>query len=109
MLFQIVWPGSAALIWLSIIRMLLHRRTTTLDATGLKLVNRIGPIQNTQVFEKSQILGFRHDTNMSSNNTNFYRVRLEDMLGKKSTIVDNITESTTAEVLARHLNAWKHS
>ncbi len=39
----------------------------------------------------------------------FYRVRLEDMLGKKSTIVDNITESTTAEVLARRLNAWKHS
>jgi hypothetical protein len=44
---------------------------------------------------------------MTSNNTSFYRVRLESVLGKKTTLADGITESTTATALVKRLEAWK--
>ena len=69
----------------------------------MEVRNQLGPVIWTQAFEKSQITGFSHDTNMSSGNTKFYRVRLENVLGKKKTLVDGITESTTAAALVKRL------
>ncbi|MEI6177023.1 MAG: DUF3592 domain-containing protein [Verrucomicrobiota bacterium] len=107
LIFRLVWPVSAAAIWFSIIWQIFHKRIVTIRPDGMEVRNQWGPILHTRNFEKSQILGFSHDTIMSSGNTSFYRVRFESVLGKKTTIVDNITESTTAEVLANRLNAWK--
>jgi len=107
LLFRIVWPVSAVAIWFAIFWQILHKRTVIIRPDGMEVRNQLGPFIHTRNFEKSQILGFSHDTNMSSGNTSFYRVRLESVIGRKTTIVDNITESTTAEVLAKRLDAWK--
>lgn len=107
LIFRIVWPVSAAVIWLIVLWNILHKRTVGFNASGLEVRNQLGPIIWTQAFEKSQITGFSHDTNMTSNNTSFYRVRLESVLGKKKTLADSITESTTAAALVKRLEAWK--
>ncbi|MEO5716268.1 MAG: DUF3592 domain-containing protein [Luteolibacter sp.] len=109
LLFRIVWPVSAAVIWISIIRMALHKRTVTLDHAGMTVSNQLGPVIWTRTYTKRDITGFSHDTNMSSGNTSFYRVRLESVLGKKDTLVDSITESNTAAALAAQLDQWKKS
>jgi hypothetical protein len=107
LIFRIVWPVSAAVIWLIVLWNLLHKRSVTIDSTSIQVRNQLGPVIWTQSFEKSQITGFSHDTNMTSNNTSFYRVRLESVLGKKTTLADGITESTTAAALVKRLEAWK--
>ena len=109
LIFRIVWPVSATAIWLSIIWQLLHRRTVTLDGAGLHVRNQLGPISWKHDFEKSRIVGFSHDTNMSSGSTQYYRVRLESVIGKKSTLVDGITGSATAEAMKSRLDQWKRS
>ena len=98
-----------AVIWLSIFWQLLYKRTVTFTRDGLRLRHQLGPLSREEVMEKSRITGFSHDTNMSSNNVNFYRVRLEDVLGKKKTVADGINRSTTAEALVKRLDAWKKS
>jgi hypothetical protein len=109
LLFRIVWPVSAAAIWAVVIWSLLHKRSVTFDSAGVNVRNQLGPVIWTQGFEKPQITGFSHDTNMSSGNINFYRVRLESVIGKKKTLVDGITESTTAAALVKRLEEWKSS
>jgi hypothetical protein len=109
LIFRLVWPISAAAIWFSIIWQIFHKRIVTIRPDVMEVRNQWGPVIHTRNFEKSQILGFSHDTNMSSNNTSCYRIRLESVFGKKTTVVDNITESATAEVLAKRLDAWKNS
>lgn len=109
LVFQIVWPCSAGVIWLTIFWQLLYKRTATFTGSGLKLIHQLGPVSRGEVFEKSRITGFSHDTNMTSNNTSFYRVRLENVLGKKKTVADGINCSTTAEALVQRLETWKRS
>jgi hypothetical protein len=109
LVFRIVWPATAALMWVAVIWSLLHKRMVTFGETAVEVRNQVGPIISTQVFEKGQITGFSHDSNMSSGNKSFYRVRLETANWKKKTLVDGITESTTAEALAKRLKAWKTS
>jgi hypothetical protein len=46
---------------------------------------------------------------MTSSTTNFYRIQLTTVLGKKETLVDGITESSTAEALVGRLGLWKQS
>jgi hypothetical protein len=107
LVFRIVWPLSAAAIWLIVFWNVLHKRSVKFNTTGLELRNQLGPYIRTRVFEKSRITGFSHDTNMTSNNTRFYRVRLEDVMGKRATLADGITEATTAAALVTRLESWK--
>ena len=109
LIFRMVWPVSAAGIWVLIVWNILHKRTVTFSGTGLAVRNQLGPVIWTQAFEKAYITGFSHDTNMSSNQTSFYRVRLESVLGKKKTLADGITEATTAQALVKRLDRWKKS
>jgi hypothetical protein len=109
LIFRLIWPVSATAIWLAIFWQILHKRAITIRPDGMEVRNQLGPFIHTRNFAKSQILGFSHDTNMSSGTMNFYRVRFESVFAKKTTVVDNITESTTAEVLAKRLDAWKKS
>jgi hypothetical protein len=109
LIFLVVWPVSAAAIWLSVIWQLLHQRTVTLDAAGLQVRNRLGPFGWNRDFTKSRVISFSHDSNMSSGNTRYYRVRLEDVLGKKTTLVDGITGSNAAEALKSRFDQWKRS
>lgn len=109
LLFKIVWPVSAAVIWLVVIWQALHRRTVTFDDSGLRVLNQLGPIQWRAAFDRSQLVGFEYGSNMSSNNTQFYRVRLETFDGKKLTLVDGITDPTTAKTLVERLETWRKS
>ena len=109
LVFCIVWPASAAVIWLTVIWNLLHQRTATFSRTGVEVRNQLGPVVWTQVFDKAQITGFASATNMSSNQTTFYRVWLTSEPGKTKTLVDNITEATTAEALVKRLENWRLS
>jgi Protein of unknown function (DUF3592) len=80
----------------------------TSPAVGAGLV--LSAVWGTRMMrKKSQIASISHDSNMSSNNVIFYRVRLTDVLGKKKTLADGIKGSTTAEALAGRLEAWKKS
>lgn len=106
LVFCLVWPGSAAVIWLIVIWNLLHQRTATFSATGVDVRNQLGPVIWTQAFDKGQISGFGSATNMSSNQTSFYRVWLTAEPGKTKTLADNITEATTAAALVKRLEAW---
>ena len=107
LIFQIVWPVSAVLIWAGVIWSLLHKRAVTFDVSGLEVRNQLGPVVWTQSFTKADIAKFSHDSNMTSNNTSYYRVRLKNVQGKYTTLADGITESTTAKALAERLQAWK--
>lgn len=109
LIFQIVWPFSAGVIWLSIFWQLLYKRTVTFTRDGLMLHHQLGPFSREETLRKSQITGFSHDTNMSSNNVNFYRVRLGNVSGKKKTVADGINRSTTAEALVQRLETWRKS
>ena len=44
---------------------------------------------------------------MQSGNQSYYRVIAETTFGKKRTLVSGITESITAETLAKRLEEWK--
>lgn len=46
---------------------------------------------------------------MSSGNQNYYRVRLESVIGRKETLADGITEATTAMGLVSSLDKWRES
>ena len=109
LVIRIIWPVSATVIWWIVLYQMLHSRHVSFDTTGLEILNHVGPWVRVVKVEKSQIVGFSHDTNMSSNNKNFYRVRMEDVFGKKRTLVDGITESTTAAALAERLGDWRKS
>lgn len=105
--FQIVWPLSAGFIWLTIFWQILYRRTATFTRDGVRLRHHLGPLSREETLQKSEITGFSHDTNMSSNNVNFYRVRLQGVSGKKKTVADGINRSTTAEALVQRLESWR--
>lgn len=109
LLFRIVWPVSAGGIWLVLIYQILHRREVTFQSDGLKISNNVGPWNREEMIEKTKIASFSHDTNMQSNQNHFYRVRVEDVFGKKKTLVDGITEANTAAALASRLEEWKVS
>ena len=109
LIFRLVWPFSAAAIWFAVLRMALHKRTVTFDSRGLEVRNQFGPILWTRSYTKQDVVGFSQDSNMTSGNRSFYRVRLESIIGKKETLADGITESATAAALAKQLQAWKKS
>ena len=109
LLFKIIWPVSSAAIWLIVIWQLLYRRTVTFDAAGLSVLNQLGPYQWCSSFDRNQLLGFSFDSNLISNNTAFYRVRVESVISKKQTLVHGLTDPTTAETLAERMETWRKS
>lgn len=108
LIFRLVWGISAPLIlalgvWLS-----LHSRRVEIKAGELRILNRLGPFYSWQEsFEPRHLTGFTHDSNMQSNNQFFYRVRAETIFNKRKTLFDGITESVTAEALAKRLEQWR--
>lgn len=107
LIFRIVWPLSCAAIWIAILWTFLHKRTVTLHPGRIHVVNQLGPFRRATTIDASQITTFTHDTHLSSNNQNFYRVRVENLIGRKTTLADNLTDSTTAQALAKALETWR--
>lgn len=107
LIFRIVWPASSAVIWLIVIQQILHKRHITFSRDALEVVNQFGPVIRSKTIARDRIAGFSHDTNMSSNNTRYYRIRLVDHQGGKLTLADGIAGSIAAETLAARLEAWR--
>jgi hypothetical protein len=109
LLFRLVWPISAGVIWGVILWQLLHRSCATFTRGGLTLRQQLGPLSWESLFEKSAISGFSHDTSASSNQTSYYRVRLVHVSGKKQTLASGIDRSDTAAALVASLDEWRKS
>ncbi len=101
------FSAVAAVMWLSVIWMAMHRRTVILSGTGLEIQHRLGPVRWGATYPKGQIFSINHDTNMSSGNRSYYRVRLVSAAGKKQTLVDGIDGESTAAALAERLEDWR--
>lgn len=108
LIFRLVWGISAPLILGLGVWMSLHSRRVEIRAGALRILNRLGPFYSWQEsFEPRHLTGFTHESNMQSNNQFFYRVQAETIFGKKKTLFDGITESVTAEALAKRLEQWR--
>lgn len=107
LIFRIVWPVSSAVIWLILVKMLLHKRSVAFSADGMQVVNQLGPVVWTRSVARTQVVGFSHDSNMSSSNATYYRVRAETVIGKKITLADGITSANTAAALAGRMEIWR--
>lgn len=108
LIFQIVWPLSATGIWVAIVWNLLHKRSVTFDPAGVYIRNQLGPASWGKRLEKSRIVRFVQDVNMTSNNTRYNRIRAEDVHGRNTTLVDGISEATVSAELVKRLNLWRN-
>lgn len=107
-LFRIIWGITSPLIIGSGLWLLLHRRRVEITADELRIVNHLGPFYSwKESYAPRHFVGFTHDSNMQSGNQFYYRVRAETTFGKKKTLIDGITESVTAETLAKRLDDWR--
>jgi hypothetical protein len=107
-IFRIVWGITSPLILGIGLWTLLHHRRVEISADELRIVNHIGPFYSwKESYAPRHFVGFTHDSNMQSGNQFYYRVRAETTFGKKKTLIDGITESITAETLAKRLEDWK--
>jgi hypothetical protein len=107
-LFRIIWGITSPLILGIGLWTLLHRRRVEITADELRILNNVGPFYSwRETYAPRHIVGFTHDTNMQSGNQHYYRVRAETTFGKTKTLADGITESVTAETLAKRLEDWR--
>jgi hypothetical protein len=107
-IFRIVWGISSPGLLIAAFWTLLHRRVVELGSDQLRIEHHIGPFYSwSETFEPRHIVRFTHDSNMQSGNVFYYRVRAETTFGKTKTLLDGVTESATAETVARRLEAWQ--
>ncbi|MFZ2281402.1 MAG: DUF3592 domain-containing protein [Prosthecobacter sp.] len=108
LIFRLFWGITSPLILVGSAWTLLHSLRLEINARELRILNRMGPFYSWQeIFEPRHITGFTHDSNTQAGNKFYYRVRAETIFGKTKTLVDGITESVTAETLARRLDEWR--
>ncbi|MFN0076860.1 MAG: DUF3592 domain-containing protein [Prosthecobacter sp.] len=108
LIFRLIWGTTAPLIIGIGLFTLLHRRRVEFRAEEVFIVNNIGFLYSWhESYAPRHIVGFTHDTNMQSGNQFYYRVRAETIFGKTKTLIDGITESVTAETLAKRLEDWR--
>lgn len=108
LIFRLFWGITSPLILGGSVWTLLHSLRLEINARELRILNRVGPFYSwMEIFEPRHITGFSHDSNTQAGNKFYYRVRAETIFGKTKTLVDGITESVTAETLARRLDEWR--
>ena len=107
LLFRIVWPVSATVIWLVIFWMALHHLRVEVSAGSITLRHRLGPFRWLKSHEKSSIAEFLADSNMQSGNTRYYRIRLRTLNGRHATLVSGLKGASAAEALARRFETWR--
>jgi hypothetical protein len=108
LIFRLVWGITSPLILGGGLWTLLYSRRVEVVAGELRILNRIGPLYSWgEIFEAHHITGFTHDTNMQTGNQFYYRVRADTIFDKQKTLIDGITESVTAEMLAGRLEEWR--
>lgn len=108
LLFRIIWGITSPLIIGGGIFTLLHRRQIEFMNEELIITEHLGPFYSWHTsYSPRQIVQFTHDTHMQSGNQFYYSVRAETTFGKTKTLIDGITESITAETLAKRFDDWR--
>ena len=108
LIFRLFWGITSPLILGIGVWLLLHSRHIEIVAREMRILNRLGPFYSwCEILEPRHFTGFTHDSNLQSGNQFYYRVRGETVFGKTKTLVDGITESITAETLAKRLEEWR--
>ena len=107
LIFRIVWPGTATLIWLSLLWLLLHRRTLTFTADTLEVLNRLGPATWRLELTKRDIAGFVCDSNIQQNNRSLWRVRVKTVIGKHHTLLGGLADRALADALVEAFTRWR--
>lgn len=108
LLFRLIWGITSPLILGLGLWTLLHRRRVQISPEELLIINSVSSLYSRRdTYAPRHIVAFTHDSNMQSGNQFYYRVRAETTFGKKETLIDGITESVTAETLARRLEDWR--
>ncbi|MEO0018112.1 MAG: hypothetical protein RLZZ522_1395 [Verrucomicrobiota bacterium] len=107
LIFRIVWPTTAALIWLHLLWLLLHRRTLTLTDDSLHVLKRLGPAAWRLDLTKDQIAGFSCDSNIQQNNRSLWRVRVKTVIGKQHTLLGGLADRALADALVEAFTRWR--
>lgn len=109
-IFRLTWGITSPLILGTGLWMLLHRYRVEITPDEMSIQHVVGPFYSwKETYAPRHIIGFKHDSNMQSGSQFYYRVRAETTFGKMKTLVDGITESITAETLAKRLEDWRKS
>ncbi|MCB1277628.1 DUF3592 domain-containing protein [Prosthecobacter sp.] len=107
-IFRFIWGITSPLFLGMGLWTLLHRRRVEITPDELRILNSIGPFYSwREAYAPRHFTGFTHDSNMQSGNQFYYRVRAETTFGKTPTLIDGITESITAETLAKRFEEWR--
>ncbi len=107
LVFRIVWPLSSAIIWLIILRILIYRKSFSLDDSALNLWHQLGPYRWSRAIPRVEITGFDFDSNGEVNGQPIWRVRLSRATGRPITLVGGLKQSLSAETLAAELEKWR--
>jgi hypothetical protein len=107
LLFRIVWPVSATLIWVGIVYMASHSRNVYLTPDRLDILNCYGPIRRTRTRSRETLAEFFNNSNMQSGNTTYYRVVALGKDNRQNVVADGIKKATTAAALTRSLEQWR--
>jgi hypothetical protein len=108
LIFKLAWGISAPLIELFGIYLLIHQRKLEFSDDSLRVMNQAAPFYaDTKTLEPRHIVQFTQDGYMHSGTVRYYRVRAETIFGKKLTLIDGITDETTAEELVKRFEKWR--
>lgn len=107
-IFRLVWGLTSPFILGMGLWTLIYGRRVEITPDELRITTRLASLYSwRETYAPRHIIGFTSDTNMQSGNQSYYRVIAETTFGKKRTLVSGITESITAETLAKRLEEWK--
>lgn len=107
-IFRLTWGLTSPLILGMGLWTLIYGRRVEITPDELRITSRLASLYSwRETYAPRHIIGFSSDTNMQSGNQSYYRVIAETTFGKKRSLVGGITESVTAETLAKRLEAWK--
>lgn len=107
-IFRLVWGLSSPLILGMGLWTLIYGRRIEITPDELRITTRLASLHSwKESYAPRHIIGFKHDSRSQSGNQAYYRVVAETTFGKKRTLLGGITESITAETLAKRLDAWK--
>ncbi|MEZ5387461.1 MAG: DUF3592 domain-containing protein [Prosthecobacter sp.] len=107
-IFRLVWGLTSPLILGMGLWTLIYGRRVEITPDELRITTRLASFYSwRETYAPRHIISFSSGTSAQSGNQSHYRIVAETTFGKKHTLVGGITESLTAETLAKRLEGWK--
>lgn len=106
-LFRMVWPVSAAGIWLLVIHLLVSRKELRLEGNQIALRSVSLAGVKLDRISADDVAGFSHSSNTQVGNTRYYVLWVDRVDGGKVTIADGIAGDSVVSELEHHLEQWR--